>query len=408
MIVYELGEDRGVPFIAMELLSGGDLEGVLRGGEPLGLVEKLDVVAQVCRGLAYAHERGIVHRDIKPSNIRLLDDGTAKIMDFGIAKLGGTQLTKAGMMVGTVHYMSPEQVRGQPLDGRSDVFSVGVILYELLSGQRPFRGEGTTQVLYKIVHEDPPPLDLTALGEAGPELAAIVTRALAKEPGERYTASELGRALGEALADLRRVEEAPPPTAVAAVAEARACCARAESTRPPAALRTLGAEHPGFVDAQRLLRTALRRQKERSRADRPGRGRVSGAGGDLPGHADAARAGDGGRACRRSRSVRRTAAARPRQPAPAGCASRRADLDRDGRRPGHARGGRCRGAAARPRARAEAAAVRALAAGRRRGARERPRFRGRHRRRRGAARRRRRRGWSSPSGRPATGTRHGS
>jgi hypothetical protein len=264
VIVYELGEDRGIPFIAMELLSGGDLEGVLRGGEPLGIVEKLDVVAQVCRGLAFAHERGIVHRDIKPSNIRLLDDGTAKIMDFGIAKLGGTQLTKAGMMVGTVHYMSPEQVRGRQLDGRSDVFSVGVILYELLSGERPFRGEGTTQILYKIVHEDPSPLDLRALGAAGPELAAIVTRALAKEPADRYTAADLGRALGEALAELHRDEAAPPPTATAALAEARGQLRDGRIDEATATLRTLSAEHPGLVEAQRLLRTALRRQKERA------------------------------------------------------------------------------------------------------------------------------------------------
>ncbi|MGE5127785.1 MAG: serine/threonine-protein kinase, partial [Betaproteobacteria bacterium] len=186
VIVYELGEDRGVPFIAMEMLPGADLEAVLRGGEPLALAEKLDVIAQVCRGLAYAHERGIVHRDMKPSNIRLLDDGSAKIMDFGIAKLGGTHLTKTGMMVGTVHYMSPEQVRGRPLDGRSDVFSIGVILYEMLAGERPFRGDGATQVLYKIVHEEPPELRLAALGDLGPRLGAIVARALAKDPDARY------------------------------------------------------------------------------------------------------------------------------------------------------------------------------------------------------------------------------
>src|SRR6266851_609438 len=121
--VYELGEDRGLPFIAMELLPGTDLE-------PLMLQEKLDLVIQVCRGLAYAHDHKVVHRDIKPSNVRVLEDGTVKIMDFGIAKLGGSGVTKAGMMVGTVHYMSPEQIRGQTLDGRSDLFSVGVILYE--------------------------------------------------------------------------------------------------------------------------------------------------------------------------------------------------------------------------------------------------------------------------------------
>ena len=147
----------GLPFIAMEMLPGPTSRRSCARGRTIPLAEKLDVVAQVCRGLAYAHERGIVHRDVKPSNVRLLEDGTAKIMDFGIAKLGATHLTKTGMMVGTVHYMSPEQVRGRPLDGRSDVFSVGVILYELLAGERPFRGEGATQVLYKIVNEEPPP-----------------------------------------------------------------------------------------------------------------------------------------------------------------------------------------------------------------------------------------------------------
>ena len=181
--VFELGEDRGLPFIAMEMLPGADLEALLRSGDEMPLTEKLDVVAQVCRGLAYAHERGIVHRDIKPSNVRLLEDGTAKIMDFGIAKLGGTHLTKTGMMVGTVHYMSPEQVRGKPLDGRSDVFSAGVILYELLAGERPFRGEGATQVLYKIVNEEPPPPDLAALGALGPKLQVDTVEGPRQGPG---------------------------------------------------------------------------------------------------------------------------------------------------------------------------------------------------------------------------------
>ena len=106
--VHDLGEDRGILFIAMEMLPGVDLDSLLKSGEALPLAEKLEIVAQVCSGLAFAHERGVVHRDIKPSNVRLLDDGTAKIMDFGIAKRGaGDQITKTGMLVGTVHYMSP-------------------------------------------------------------------------------------------------------------------------------------------------------------------------------------------------------------------------------------------------------------------------------------------------------------
>ncbi len=260
--VYEMGEDRGLPYIAMELLPGTDLEALLRSGEEIPLAEKLDAVAQVCRGLAYAHERGIVHRDIKPSNVRLLEDGTAKIMDFGIAKYGDAHLTKTGMMVGTVHYMSPEQVRGKPLDGRSDVFSVGVILYELLAGVRPFRGEGATQVLYKIVHEEPPAVDLAALGELGPKLQAVLARALAKEPDARYPgAAALGRALADVLEDVRKAEAPPPPLAVAALAAARKAAPGGYTDDSVARLQGLVTTYPGFLDARRVLRTALREQK---------------------------------------------------------------------------------------------------------------------------------------------------
>ncbi|HSD67152.1 MAG TPA: serine/threonine-protein kinase, partial [Vicinamibacteria bacterium] len=260
--VYELGEDRGVPFIAMEMLAGADLEVLLRSGEEIPLAEKLDVVVQVCRGLAYAHERGIVHRDVKPSNVRLLEDGTAKIMDFGIAKLGGTHLTKTGMMVGTVHYMSPEQVRGRPLDGRSDVFSVGVILYELLAGERPFRGEGATQVLYKIVNEEPPPVDLAALGDVAPRLQEILSRALAKDPDARYPgAAALAADVAAAREQVQRAEGPPPAVAVEALAVAR----RAGSDEAVARLRGLVASHPGFLEARRALRTAVREQERRRR-----------------------------------------------------------------------------------------------------------------------------------------------
>jgi hypothetical protein len=262
--VYELGEDRRQPFIAMELLPGTDLEALLRSGEEIPLAEKLDVVAQVCRGLAYAHERGIVHRDIKPSNVRLLEDGTAKIMDFGIAKYGDTHLTKTGMMVGTVHYMSPEQVRGRPLDGRSDVFSVGVILYELLAGERPFRGEGATQVLYKIVHEDPPPPDLGAFGDLAPRLQDILSRALAKDPDARYPgAAALGADLAAVLEDVRRADGPAPALAQEALAAARKAAPEGRGEEAVARLRGLVATYPGFLQARRALRSALREQKAR-------------------------------------------------------------------------------------------------------------------------------------------------
>jgi serine/threonine-protein kinase len=224
--VYELGEERGVPYIAMEMLSGVDLEALLRKGPPLATAEKLDVLVQVCRGLAFAHERGIVHRDVKPSNVRLLEDGTAKIMDFGIAKLGGTHLTKTGMMVGTVNYMSPEQVRGRPLDGRSDVFSAGVILYEMLAGERPFRGEGPTQTLYRIVNEEPAPLDTAALGPAGERLGPIVSRALAKEPSARHQgAAALADELQAVLDDLQRTAGTDARAGVRSAVAARGAAA---------------------------------------------------------------------------------------------------------------------------------------------------------------------------------------
>jgi Protein kinase domain/PEGA domain len=270
--VFERGEDRGVPFIAMELLPGADLEALLRSGETLPLAERLDIVIQVARGLAYAHENKIVHRDIKPSNIRLLDDGTAKIMDFGIAKQEGTQLTRTGTMLGTIHYMSPEQVRGQKLDGRSDVFSLGVILYELLAGRRPFKGEGATDVLYKIVHEEPAPLDLSSLGEVSPRLQEIVSRALAKEAPERYaTASALADDLASVLEAQRRAEggAGTPSSVQEAVAAARRHVKEGRTEEGVRRLRELQEAHPGSLETRRALRSALREKTRREKSPEP-------------------------------------------------------------------------------------------------------------------------------------------
>jgi eukaryotic-like serine/threonine-protein kinase len=255
LTVYELGEDRGVPFIAMELLSGADLESLVRSGIPLLLSEKLDVLIQVCRGLAFAHEHGIVHRDMKPSNVRILDDGTAKIMDFGIAKLLGTSLTRSGMMVGTVHYMSPEQIRAQPLDGRSDVFSVGVMLYELLAGRRPFVGEDPTQVLYKIVTEAAPEIEAD-LGDHGPQLRAIVARATAKDVESRLPgAARLADELSEALAAATKA--APlPREGQETLATARRLLKDGRASESVARLRGVVDRNPDSLEARRALRAA--------------------------------------------------------------------------------------------------------------------------------------------------------
>jgi predicted Ser/Thr protein kinase len=263
--VYELGEDRGLPFIAMELLPGTDLDALMRSGEPLMLQEKLDLVIQVCRGLAYAHEHKIVHRDIKPSNVRVLEDGTVKIMDFGIAKLGGTGVTKAGMMVGTVHYMSPEQIRGQTLDGRSDLFSVGVILYELLAGRRPFVGDGVTAVLYKIVHEEPPELDVGELGAEAAGLQDTMRRTLAKDRERRpataaVLADELSRILATHLAALGAEPSAETRETVALSRHLLREGRVEESVR---SLREVTEGNPHSLEVRRALRAATREMQRR-------------------------------------------------------------------------------------------------------------------------------------------------
>jgi tetratricopeptide (TPR) repeat protein/predicted Ser/Thr protein kinase len=183
--VYDLGEDRGQPFIAMELVEGQDLEKIIQAKEPLSIEWKIDVLRQVCEGLAYAHRAGIVHRDVKPANIRVTPEGEVKIMDFGVAHLASSTMTKSGAMLGTVHYMAPEQVEGEKADLRADVFSVGAIAYELLSHRRPFDADSLAQVMFRIVREPP---DMTALPRTdySPGLEAIVARALAKPLAERY------------------------------------------------------------------------------------------------------------------------------------------------------------------------------------------------------------------------------
>lgn len=188
--IYDLGEDEnGCPFIAMEFLSGTDLEHLIKNKVDMPLLKKLDIMIQTCQGLGYAHANGIVHRDIKTANIRLLDNGEAKIMDFGIAKMTASHFTRTGMIMGTPHYMAPEQIRGEKVDGRADIFSLGVVLYELLVYRKPFAGDNPTTVLFKIIHEPPEPLvDSTFTPPEG--LAEVVMKAIAKKPEERYQTCE--------------------------------------------------------------------------------------------------------------------------------------------------------------------------------------------------------------------------
>ncbi len=184
--VHELGVEEGVPFLVQELLDGEDLRQIIQAGRRLPLATWVDVLIQVARGLDHAHRSGVLHRDVKPANVRLLPDGTVKLMDFGIAKLLGadTGLTGTGTTLGTVGYLAPEQLRSEPVDERVDVFAFGVLAYELLGGRRPFRGDDFSQVSYQLLYEQPPPLSQLCPGCPAP-LVELVHQCLAKERADR-------------------------------------------------------------------------------------------------------------------------------------------------------------------------------------------------------------------------------
>src|ERR671919_284261 len=156
--VYDAGKAGDVVYMAMEYIQGVELRGLFVEGQPMGVPQALSIAAQVAEGLGYAHQQGVVHRDIKPANIMVVADGPVKITDFGIARMrASADLTQTGVMLGSPKYMSPEQVIGKRADHRSDVFSLGVILYEMLCGAAPFNGANVTALMYQIVNFVPPP-----------------------------------------------------------------------------------------------------------------------------------------------------------------------------------------------------------------------------------------------------------
>ncbi len=200
VVVYDVGEQGDVTYIAMEFVNGPSLEKLLLGDQPPEPETILNILQQTAVALDYAHKKGIVHRDIKPANIMIHEDGTVKITDFGVAKLAASQqLTQAGTVLGTPNYMSPEQVQGKEVDGRADQFALGVVSYEMLTGEKPFTGEQLTTVLYKIVSEEPvAPQQLNpSLGFA---VSMVLGRALAKNAAKRYpNCAEFVAALDSAL-----------------------------------------------------------------------------------------------------------------------------------------------------------------------------------------------------------------
>jgi len=201
-IVHDVAEEGGRLYIVMEYLGGEDLGKLIAREAPLPLQEKLDYAIQICRGLSFMHNQGFIHRDVKPANIRVVH-GRVKIMDFGIARPASSQLTRTGATIGTPFYMSPEQIRGQKLDHRSDMFAFGVLLYELLTGEKPFTGEEPTSVLYKIVHEDPQWPAASVINRQSP-LGTVLMRLLAKNPEDRYrTLEEVANILERNLSDIK-------------------------------------------------------------------------------------------------------------------------------------------------------------------------------------------------------------
>jgi serine/threonine-protein kinase len=205
--IYDTGEEHDFCYIAMELLKGGDLAPYVKQGNLLPPEKVVSIVARVADALGYAHRQGVVHRDIKPANMMYdPDTDTLKVTDFGIARLTDSSKTKTGMVLGTPSYMSPEQLAGQKIEGRSDLFSLAVSLYQMLCGKLPFQGESMAQLMFKIANEAP--ADIRTINSQVPAgLVAFLGRALAKNPDERFqTGEEFGGALRAALAGEAQVK----------------------------------------------------------------------------------------------------------------------------------------------------------------------------------------------------------
>jgi serine/threonine protein kinase len=210
LAVYDFGQEHGLSYIAMRYVEAGTLQDLI--GETLDLWHVADLVGQIADALDYAHEHGIVHRDVKPTNVLLYRDNYVLLADFGLAKaLDGTQqITATGVVLGTPAYMSPEQARGEHVDQRSDVYSLGVILFELLTGQLPFEADTPLDMLMRLV-SDPVPFPREINPSIPVPLEMVLMKALAKLPEERYqSAGELAQAFRDAIRDAKTIELSPP------------------------------------------------------------------------------------------------------------------------------------------------------------------------------------------------------
>lgn len=257
--IYELGEVGGVHYIAMELLEGQDLAQALGQLDQLTVPQRVRIVIDVCEGLDFAHKRGVFHRDVKPANVRLLPDLSVKLVDFGIARIEDSTMTQTGLVLGTPSYIAPEVLTGARVDHRADMWSVGVVLYEMLAGRRPFDSPTIPGLVYTIVHQPPPLLDAGALG-LPPSITAIVERALSKNPAGRFRdLAEMAAALGELLGE-RTSDSGRLPAAVREASfhrhleEAQRRLAAGDLERAQAAARQAQVLEPGRTDVLELLK----------------------------------------------------------------------------------------------------------------------------------------------------------
>jgi serine/threonine-protein kinase len=273
--IYDIAEENGLAYIFMECVDGPPLEKVLNGAEPIPSENALSILRQTAIALDYAHQKGIVHRDIKPANILIHDRTLAKITDFGVAKIMSQQMTQSGVMMGTPNYMSPEQVQGHAVDGRADQFSLAVIAYEMLTGEKPFLADQLPALLFRIVREDPvPPQRLNPT--IGPQVEVVLKKALAKSANDRYAGClQFVDALAGALQmspgwrPLPRSSAHSMPTMAGAVADAKPVAARPAQGQmlrgplaaPPETPATQGPKH-WEADSPVLFRDQLPRGRD--------------------------------------------------------------------------------------------------------------------------------------------------
>jgi hypothetical protein len=259
--IFDVGTHDGRPFIAMEYVEGQTLAQIIRERQALSTPRRLELIEELCDGLGFAHKAGIVHRDVKPANVMVNTEGSVRILDFGIARIAeASKLTRAGMLIGTLNYMSPEQVTGAPVDQRSDIFSVGLVLYEMLAYQKAFPGKALTEVLDRIVHGAPEPLSEVRRG-IDPAVVRIVQRAMEKDPAKRYP--DLRSMRRELQAARFRLDMADEPTLAFQI----------KDLNPDAGVKT--APKPSVESQER--KEAERREAERVEAERKEAARVEAA-----------------------------------------------------------------------------------------------------------------------------------